>query len=75
MPYDNMLAHTPRGAIGHFAEQLILAGFNNSDVLTIVRKRFPTARTSDASIRWYRCKVRNKNAFVPASREVQKADF
>lgn len=51
--------------IGETAEKALKRGLTNEEVLEHVRAKFPDARTSDASIRWYRMKVRKKDSSVP----------
>lgn len=48
------------GGIGGFCIDLIRAGKGNEDILDAVRKKFPDAKTSAASIAWYRNKVKNE---------------
>jgi chemotaxis protein histidine kinase CheA len=43
--------------IGAFCKDLILKGKSNEEVLVAVKKQFPTACTSAASVAWYRNKL------------------
>lgn len=51
----------PRGlGIGAFCMDLIKAGKGNEDVLAAVAKKFPDAKTSAASVAWYRNKLKSE---------------
>lgn len=51
----------PRGlGIGAFCMDLIKAGKSNEDVLSAVAKKFPDAKTSAASVAWYRNKLKSE---------------
>jgi septal ring factor EnvC (AmiA/AmiB activator) len=73
---------TPAGAaeekekvpgVGDLAKELIRAGKTNEEVLAAVKEKFPEAKTSMASINWYRNKLRGDGEKVPTAREL-KAD-
>ncbi len=51
--------------IGGVAEEAILAGKTNQEALDEVRKKFPDAATTLASVAWYRAKLRREGADVP----------
>ena len=55
------------------AKELIRAGKTNEEVLAAVKEQFPDAKTSMASINWYRNKLRTDGENVPTAREL-KAD-
>lgn len=59
--------------VGDLAKDLIRAGKTNEQVLEAVREKFPDAKTSMASINWYRNKLRGDGETVPTAREL-KAD-
>lgn len=49
-----------RESIGGAARKAILDGASNDETLSQVRKKFPHAATSVASIAWYRSKLRKE---------------
>lgn len=49
-----------KNTIGGEAEKAIIAGKTNQEALDEVRKRFPDAETSLASVAWYRSRLRRK---------------
>lgn len=59
-----------RESIGGAARKAILAGSTNDEALAAVRKQFPGAATTLASIAWYRSKLRKEmgEAKVPTDR-------
>lgn len=59
-------------SIGQVAEAAMLAGLTNSETLEKVRKQFPKARTSPASIAWYRVKLRKEGEDVPTDVEARR---
>ena len=64
----------PKGpGVGDVAKELIRAGKTNEEVLAAVKEQFPDAKTSMASINWYRNKLRGDGENVPTAREL-KAD-
>ncbi|ALH23656.1 hypothetical protein PaMx28_56 [Pseudomonas phage PaMx28] len=64
----------PKGpGVGDVAKELIRAGKTNEEVLAAVKEQFPEAKTSMASINWYRNKLRGDGENVPTAREL-KAD-
>lgn len=66
-------ARKPRGpGVGAKAKDLIRAGCTNEEVLAAVQDAFPEAKTSLASINWYRNKLRADGEEVPTSRELKK---
>lgn len=44
--------------VGWFVEEAIRAGRTNAEVLELVREKFPLAKTSHASVVWYRSQMR-----------------
>lgn len=73
----------PKRGIGTVAMEAILNGASNEEALAAVRKEFPDANTTKASINWYRNKLRKdgtictggawKGKPVPNAREMAKA--
>lgn len=64
----------PKGpGVGDVAKTLIREGKTNEEVLAAVKEQFPEAKTSMASINWYRNKLRGDGENVPTAREL-KAD-
>jgi membrane protein involved in colicin uptake len=59
--------------VGDLAKELIRDGKTNEQVLEAVKAKFPEAKTSMASINWYRNKLRTDGEQVPTAREL-KAD-
>lgn len=59
--------------VGDVAKDLIRGGKTNEEVLAAIKEQFPDAKTSMASINWYRNKLRNDGEEVPTAREL-KAD-
>ena len=59
--------------VGDVAKQLIRDGKTNEEVLAAIKEQFPEAKTSMASINWYRNKLRADGEKVPTAREL-KAD-
>lgn len=72
----------PKRGVGTVAMEAILNSATNEDALTAVRKEFPDANTTKASINWYRNKLRTDGAIctggaykgkpVPNAREMAK---
>lgn len=59
-----------RESIGGEARRAILAGSTNDEALAAVRRKFPGAATTLASVAWYRSKLRKElgEAKVPTDR-------
>ena len=62
----------PKTGVGTVALEAIRAGKTNEEALEAVRKKFPEAKTSLASINWYRNKARSDGEKVPTARELKK---
>ena len=60
-----------KNTIGSEAESAILAGKTNREALEQVLKRFSDARTTLASVAWYRAKLRRERDDVPTDRKAQ----
>lgn len=54
------------GGIGGLCEKLLVEGKTNDDILKAVKKDFPNAKTSAASIAWYRSKLRDEGKLPKA---------
>ena len=64
----------PKRGVGVVAIESIKAGMTNEDALAAVQKEFPDAKTSLASINWYRQKLRSDgDKSVKTARELKKA--
>ena len=73
----------PKRGVGTVAMEAILNGATNEEALAAVRKEFPDANTTKASINWYRNKLRKDGTTstggawegkpVPNAREMAKA--
>ena len=59
--------------VGDVAKDLIRGGKTNEEVLAAIKEQFPDAKTSMASINWYRNKLRGDGEEVLTAREL-KAD-
>jgi hypothetical protein len=68
---DSKPTEKKRG-IGDVAVEAIRAGKTNEETLKAVMKAFPEAKTSLASINWYRNKLRGDGEKVPTARELKK---
>lgn len=62
----------PGETIRSVVEALFKEGATNEQALEAVQKKFPQAKTSANSIRWYRNKLREKSAKVPGSRDAAR---
>ncbi len=62
----------PKRGVGTVAIEAIMAGKTNEEALEACRKAFPEAKTSLASINWYRNKLRTEGKKVPTARELKK---
>ena len=59
--------------IGGVACDAIREGMTNDEVLTRVFEQFPNAKTSIASITWYRNSLKSGGENIPTSREIKAA--
>ena len=59
--------------VGDVAKDLIRAGKTNEEVLASIKEQFPNAKTSMASVNWYRNNLRQAGENVPTARSL-KAD-
>lgn len=60
-------------SIGEIAEEAIREGRTNAETLEIVRAKFPEARTSPASVAWYRARLRKIGEDVLTDIEARRA--
>jgi len=58
--------------VGDAAIEAIRGGATNEEALEAVKAEFPEAKTSLASINWYRNKLRSDGEKVPTARELRK---
>lgn len=65
-------AKTEKRGVGSVAIEAIRAGKTNEEALEAVKAEFPDAKTSLASINWYRNKLRSDGEKVPTARELKK---
>ena len=63
----------PKRGVGTVAVEAIKAGKTNEEALEAVKAEFPDAKTSLASINWYRNKLRSDGEDVPTARGLKKA--
>lgn len=57
--------------VGDLAKDMIRNSATNEQVLAAVKEKFPEAKTSMASINWYRNKLRGDGEDVPTARELK----
>ena len=63
----------PKRGVGTAAQEAIKSGMTNEEALEAVRKAFPEAKTTLASINWYRNKMRSDGVKgVKTARELKK---
>ncbi len=60
-----------RETIGELARKSIKDGMTNAEALDAVRKRFPHAKTTPASIAWYRSQMRKEDPHVPTDAQAR----
>jgi len=63
---------TPKYGVGTVAIGALRGGKTNEETLEAVKAEFPDAKTSLASINWYRNKLRSDGEQVPTARELKK---
>jgi hypothetical protein len=59
--------------VGDLAKQLIRDGKSNEEVLAAIKAQFPEAKTSMASVNWYRNNLRSQGENVPTARALKAA--
>lgn len=62
-----------RDTVGETARKAIGAGKTNAEALEVVRERFPHAKTTPASIAWYRSQMRKEDPHVPTDAQARHA--
>ena len=67
-----LMDHYWRATIGEVAKKAIEDGASNDDTLKAVKKKFPQAATSMASISWYRSKLRKDDDTIPTDRQARE---
>lgn len=69
-----MAKEEKKRGVGNAAQDAIKSGLTNEEALVAVQAEFPNAKTSMASINWYRNKMRQtKKSGVKTNRELRKA--
>lgn len=69
---ENAESKEPKGpGVGDVAKTLIREGKTNEEVLAAIKEQFPDAKTSMASINWYRNKLRSDGEDVPTARSLK----
>lgn len=63
---------TPKRGVGTVVKEAIRDGSTNEEALAVVQAEFPHAKTSKASVNWYRNKMRADGEDVPTARELNK---
>lgn len=64
---------TPRRGVGAVIREAIRAGKTNEEALDAVKAEFPDAKTTLASVSWYRNEQRKKDpTAVKSARQVKK---
>lgn len=67
-----LLEHYWKETISAVAEKAIIDGASNEDALKAVKKKFPQAATSMASISWYRSKLRKERPDILTDRQARE---
>ena len=63
------IAKVKTPGIGDFVKAEILKGGTNEQILALVSEKFPESNTTNASVNWYRSKLRAEGEEVPSSRK------
>jgi hypothetical protein len=71
-PKEKAPKKEPKRGVGAVAIEAIRAGKTNEETLDIVRGEFPDAKTTLASVNWYRNKLRGDGESVPMARDLKK---
>ncbi len=72
---DKKDTKAPKQGVGAVAIKAIKDGKNNEETLAVVKAQFPDAKTSLASINWYRNKIRaDGDKTVKTARELKAAE-
>ena len=59
--------------VGDIAKEAIIAGKTNEQALAAVKAEMPAAKTSLASVNWYRNQARKDDKTIPTARALKKA--
>ena len=62
----------PKRGVGTAAIEAIRTGQTNEETLNTVMAEFPEAKTTLASVNWYRNKLRTDGEDVPTARDLKK---
>lgn len=62
----------PKRGVGTVAVEAIRAGKTNDEALAAVKSEFPEAKTTLASVNWYRNKLRSEDKSIPTARDLKK---
>lgn len=71
---DMKLQSKTKKTVGMVVEAAMRKGATNKQALALVRKTFPDAETSAASVSWYRTNLRKRGENVPTDQEARQAD-
>lgn len=63
----------PKRGVGTVAKEAIRGGATNEAALATVKKEFPEAKTTMASVAWYRNNLRQAGEKIPTAREQKTA--
>lgn len=69
---ENTSEKKSKNGVGKLAIEMIKNGFTNEEVLETIKEKFPKAKTTMASVNWYRNKLRGEGANVLTSRELKR---
>ena len=67
-----LMEHYWKDTIGEVAKAAILDGATNDEALSAVKKNFPQAATSMASISWYRSRLRKDHPNLLTDRQARE---
>lgn len=70
-----LMEHYWKETIGAVARDAIVEGASNEGALNAVKKKFPDAATSMASISWYRSKLRKERSDILTDRQAREAEM
>ena len=70
---DETEVKEPKRGVGTVAVEAISAGKTNEEALAAVKAEFPEAKTTLASVNWYRNKLRSEDKSIPTARDLKKA--
>lgn len=73
MSEDTKEPSAPKRGVGTVIKEQLRAGATNETALAAVQKEFPEAKTTLATVSWYRTSLRSVGETVPSAREVKRA--